>query len=353
MAQRILMAGNEAAGEGAVRAGCEAYFGYPITPQNEFTAYMAQRMPELGRVFLQAESELAAINMVYGAAAAGKRAMTSSSSPGISLKQEGISYIAASQLPAVVVNVQRGGPGLGGIGPSQGDYWQATRGGGHGDYRTVVLAPASVQEMFSFTARAFELADRYRMCVVVLADAYLGQMMEPIVVPDEPFPPPPPKPWALTGCRDREPNIVRSLYLGEGELEEANYRYHEVYARVEREETCCERVALDDAEVVLVAYGMTARVCRQAVAAGRERGLRVGLLRPVTLWPFPAEAVRQAAEQARAFLVVEMSMGQMVEDVRLALDGLRPTELLGRPAAVPQADEILDRAAPLAESRQR
>ena len=350
MPNRELMSGNDAAGEGAIYAGCDAYFGYPITPQNEFTAHMAARMPELGRVFIQAESELAAISMVYGASAAGKRAMTSSSSPGISLKQEGISYIAGSRLPAVVVNVQRGGPGLGGIGPSQGDYWQATRGGGHGDYRTIVLAPASAQDMFDFTAQAFDLADRYRMCVLVLADAYIGQMMEPVVVPDEPAPPPPPKPWAVTGCAGREPVAIRSLFLGENELEEHNYRLGEDYRRVEREALRWDAVQVDDADVVLVAYGMCSRLCREAVARGRAGGLRLGLIRPITLWPFPSQAIVDAAGHAQAFLAVEMSMGQMVEDVRLALEGRRPVGLLGRPAAVSEATEICERAAALLES---
>jgi len=351
MPEKLLMAGNEAAGEGAIRAGCDAYFGYPITPQNEFTAHMARRLPELGRVFVQSESELAAINMVYGASAAGKRAMTSSSSPGISLKQEGISYLAGSQLPAVVVNVQRGGPGLGGIGPSQSDYWQATRGGGHGDYRTVVLAPATVQEMFDLAADAFELADRYRMVVVVLADAYLGQMMEPVVIPDEPFPPPPPKPWALTGCEGRDPNTVVSLYLIEAELEQHNHRLYETYRRVEREETRWDAVNVEGAEVVLVAYGICARMCREVVALGRQRGRRIGLIRPITLWPFPSQAVAEAAEGGCPILVVEMSMGQMIDDVRLALEGRAPVALLGRPAVLPQAEEIFERAMALAGSR--
>ena len=350
MAHKVLMAGNEAAGEGAIQAGCDAYFGYPITPQNEFTAYMARRMPELGRVFIQAESELAAISMVYGASAAGKRAMTSSSSPGISLKQEGISYIAGSQLPAVVVNVQRGGPGLGNIGPAQGDYWQATRGGGHGDYRSIVLAPASVQEMFDLTAKAFELADKYLMCAIVLADAYLGQMMEPVVFPDQPFPPPPPKPWALTGADGRPPNTVRSLFLGDGELEQHTYDLFDTYRRVERDETRWQAVAAEDAEVVLVAYGICARVCLEVVALSRALGQRVGLLRPTTLWPFPKDAVRMAAKHAKAILVVEMSMGQMVDDVRLALDGSRQVALLGRPAYVPAIEEVHECAAALLES---
>ncbi|MFW6161569.1 MAG: 3-methyl-2-oxobutanoate dehydrogenase subunit VorB [Planctomycetota bacterium] len=347
MAEKVLMAGNEAAGEGAIRAGCDAYFGYPITPQNEFTAYMARRMPEEGRVFLQAESELAAISMVYGAACAGKRAMTSSSSPGVSLMQEGISYIAGSLLPCVVVNVQRGGPGLGGIGPSQSDYYQATRGGGHGDYRTVVLAPNSVQEMFDLTAHAFQLADRYRMCVIVLSDAYIGQMMEPVTLPEEPFPPPPPKPWALTGCAGREPNTVKSLYLIEEDLERHNYRLQDTHRSIEEEETRWEETAVDDADVVLVAYGSPSRICREAVARGRERGLRLGLIRPITLWPFPVEAIQRAAQRPVRFLVVEMSLGQMADDVRLALDGSRPVDLIGRPAVVASANEILDRAARL------
>ena len=350
MPQKVLMAGNEAAGEGAIRAGCDAYFGYPITPQNEFTAYMADRMVALGRVFIQAESELAAISMVHGAAAAGKRAMTSSSSPGVSLKQEGISYLSGSELPAVVVNVQRGGPGLGNIGPSQGDYYQATRGGGHGDYRTIVLAPASVQEMFELTAEAFALADKYRMVVLVLADAYLGQMMEPVVLPDQPFPLPPPKPWALTGCAGREPNVIRSLYIGEGELEERCYILRDKYDRVAAAERRAESVLVDDADVVLVAYGSCARTCREAVALGRDAGHRVGLVRPITLWPFPAQAMRDAARRGAAFLSVEMSLGQMVDDIRLALDGRCTIDVLGRPAMAPQTPEILDRAVSLIQS---
>jgi len=352
MPQKILMMGNEAAGAGAILAHCDAYFGYPITPQNEFTAYMARRMPEEDRIFIQAESELAAISMVYGAAATGKRAMTSSSSPGVSLMQEGISYIAGSRLPAVVVNVQRGGPGLGGIGPSQADYWQATRGGGHGDYRTIVLAPASAQEMLLLTAKAFHLADRYRMVCVVVADAYLGQMMEPVVVPDEPFPAPPPKPWAVTGCKGREPNTIKSLYLIEAELDQANYLLHQTCDAIAREETQCELVAVDDAQLVLVAYGISARVCREAVAVGRQRGLKLGLLRPITLFPFPTHAIQALAERPVAFLSVEMSMGQMVDDVRLAVGGRRAVEHFGRPATLVDAEEILDRASHLIAASQ-
>ena len=347
MAQRVLMAGNEAAAEGAIRAHCDAYFGYPITPQNEFTAYMARHMPEHGRVFVQAESELAAISMVYGAACAGKRALTSSSSPGISLMQEGISYIAGSRLPVVIVNVQRGGPGLGGIGPSQADYWQSTRGGGHGDYRTMVLAPASAQEMFDLTAHAFVLADRYRMPVLVLADAFLGQMMEPVALPEQPLPPPPPKPWALTGCKGRDPNTVKSLYLVDEELDAHNFRLEDTCRTLERDETRVESLAVDDADVVLVAYGMSARMCRAAVHQGREGGLKLGLIRPITLFPFPTAAIRQAAERPVAFLSVEMSTGQMVEDVRLAVAGRRAVEWFGRPATLVSADEIVDAASRL------
>jgi len=344
MPEKRLMAGNEAAGEAAILAGCDAYFGYPITPQNELTAYMARHMPEHGRVFIQAESELAAINMVYGASCAGKRAMTSSSSPGVSLKQEGISYISGSLLPAVVINVQRGGPGLGGIGPSQADYFQATRGGGHGDYRTIVLAPGSVQEMFTLTAQAFEIADEYRLCVLVLADAYLGQMMEPVEMPDEPFPEPPEKPWALTGSEGRERNTVVSLHLNDHVLEAHNRSLHATYDRVARERTQWEAVEVADADVVLVAYGITSRFCREAIQLGREQGLRLGMVRPITLFPFPSAAIAEAAEGAKAVLVVEMSMGQMVDDVRLALGNGSRVELLGQPNVAPTAAVILDRA---------
>jgi 2-oxoglutarate ferredoxin oxidoreductase subunit alpha len=352
MPEKRLMAGNEAAGEGAIRAGCDAYFGYPITPQNELTAYMARHMPERGRVFIQAESELAAINMVYGAACAGKRAMTSSSSPGVSLKQEGISYISGSRLPAVVINVQRGGPGLGGIGPSQADYFQATRGGGHGDYRTVVLAPGSVQEMFDLTAEAFDIADQYRLVVVVLTDAYLGQMMEPVEIPDGPFPEPPEKPWALTGSEGREHNTIVSLHLDDEVLEQHNKNLQATYDQVARERTRWKELQLEDADVVLVAYGITSRFCREAVAMGREQGLRLGLLRPITLYPFPSEALVAAAEGAKAVLVVEMSMGQMVDDVRLVLGDRSRTELLGKPVIAPTAAQIVDRARQILEGGQ-
>jgi 2-oxoglutarate ferredoxin oxidoreductase subunit alpha len=336
--------GNEALAEAAVLAGCDAYFGYPITPQNEIIAYMSKRMPEEGRVFVQSESELAAINMVYGAAATGKRAMTSSSSPGISLMQEGISYLAGAELPAVVVNVMRGGPGLGNIAPSQGDYFQATRGGGHGDYRTIVLGPWSVQELVDCMPLAFDLADQYRMTVLILADGILGQMMEPVVLQKKLRRELPAKDWALTGAKDRSQNIVRSLWLQEGVLEQLNYKLQAKYRQVQKNEVICEQYALEDAEIVVVAYGIAARIVRGAVNKARQEGIKAGWIRPVTLWPFPAEQISRAADEFRIFLVVEMSCGQMVEDVRLAVAGKTPVLFYGRPGGgVPTVEEILDK----------
>jgi len=352
VSERILMCGNEALGEAAIIAGCDAYFGYPITPQNEVTAYMSRRMPEEDQVFVQCESELAAINMVFGASATGKRAMTSSSSPGISLMQEGISYLSGAELPAVVVNVMRGGPGLGNIAPSQGDYFQATRGGGHGDYRTIVLGPSSVQELADCMPLAFDLADQYRMTVVVLADGILGQMMEPIVLEKKPARRMagkqgrklPPKDWALTGAKDRPQNIVRSLWLREGALEELNHKLQAKYEQVQRNEVLCEQYAIDDAEIVVVAYGVAARIVRGAVSKARQEGIKVGWIRPITLWPFPTEHISKAADQWRIFLTVEMSLGQMVEDVKLAVAGKTPVVFYGRPGGgVPTVDEILDK----------
>jgi len=338
------MCGNEALAEAAVIAGCDAYFGYPITPQNEIPAYMSRRMPEEGRVFVQSESELAAINMVYGASATGKRAMTSSSSPGISLMQEGISYLAGAELPAVVVNVMRGGPGLGNIAPSQADYFQATRGGGHGDYRTIVLGPSSVQELVDCMPLAFDLADQYRTPVVVLADGILGQMMEPIVLQKKPGRELPPKDWALTGAKGRGQNIIRSLWLGEGVLEELNYKLQAKYEQIQKNEVLCEQYEVDDAEIVVVAYGIAARIVRGAVDKAREEGIKVGWIRPITLWPFPTEQISRAAEEFRIFLTVEMSLGQMVEDVKLAIAGKAPVLFYGRPGGgVPTVDEILDK----------
>jgi len=339
--ERVLMAGNEAAGEAAIRAGCRFYFGYPITPQNELTEYMAREMSLAGGTFIQAESELAAINMVYGASAAGVRAMTTSSSPGISLKQEGISYLAGSELPAVIINIQRGGPGLGDIGPAQSDYFQATRGGGHGDYRTIVLAPASVQEMADLVMLGFHLADKYRNPVLVLADAQLGQMMEPLAFTEPPDEPLPAKDWALTGARGRASRIVKSFYWLPGALEEFNRRLGEKYARIEEAEVRAEAVHCEDARWVLVAYGSAARVCEQVVVEARGRAAPVGLLRPITLWPYPTGAVQELAERVQGFLVVEMSRGQMVEDVRLAVEGRVPVEFFGRTGGgIPTAEQV-------------
>jgi 2-oxoglutarate ferredoxin oxidoreductase subunit alpha len=338
------MCGNEALAEAAIIASCDAYFGYPITPQNEITAYMSRRMAEEGRVFVQSESELAAINMVFGASATGKRAMTSSSSPGISLMQEGISYLSGAELPAVVVNVMRGGPGLGNIAPSQADYFQATRGGGHGDYHTIVFGPSSVQELVDCMPLAFDLADQYRMTVLVLADGILGQMMEPIALEKKPRRKLPPKDWALTGAKDRPQNIVRSLWLAEGALEKLNYKLKAKYEQIEKSEVLCEQYGLDDADIVVVAYGIAARIVRGAVNKAREEGIKVGWIRPVTLWPFPMEQISKAADEFRLFLAVELSNGQMVEDVKLAVAGKAPVLFYGRPGGgVPTVDEILDK----------
>ena len=345
MKNKILMCGNEACGEGAMLAGCTFYAGYPITPQNELTAYMAKRMYETSGVFIQAESELAAINMVFGAACAGARAMTSSSSPGISLKQEGISYMAGCELPCVIVNMQRGGPGLGNIAPSQGDYFQAVKGGGHGDYKLIVLAPASAQELMDYTQFAFELADKYRNPVMILGDGLLGQMMEPVSIPaakDEPriFE----KPWALTGCRGRKPNIIRSLILAEGALEEHNKRLQEKFKLITQSEVKSEALNIKDSDIVLVAYGSVARIARASMEMARAKGLKVGLIRPVTVWPFPDKTIEDACVSAKKFLVVEMSAGQMVEDVRLAVNGRVPVEFYGRMGGgIPSEEEILSK----------
>jgi len=339
---RILMCGNEALAEAAIIAGCDAYFGYPITPQNEISAYMSRRMPDEGRVFVQSESELAAINMVFGTSATGKRSMTSSSSPGISLMQEGMSYLAGAELPAVVVNVMRGGPGLGNIGPSQADYFQATRGGGHGDYRTIVLGPSSVQELADCMPLAFDLADQYRMPVMVLADGILGQMMEPVVLEQKPRRDLPAKDWALTGADKRKQNIVRSLWLGEGVLEELNNKLRDRYEQIEKNEVLCEQYEVEDAQIVVVAYGIAARIVSGAVDRARQEGIKVGWIRPITLWPFPTEQVSRAADELRIFFVVEMSNGQMVEDVKLAIAGKSPVVFYGRPGGgFPTVDEIL------------
>jgi len=344
MGERILMCGNEALAEAAIIAGVEAYFGYPITPQNEIPAYMSRRMPELGRVFVQSESELAAINMVFGAAATGKRAMTTSSSPGISLMQEGLSYLAGAELPSVVVNVMRGGPGLGNIAPSQSDYFQATRGGGHGDYRMIVLAPSSVQEMADLVSLAFDLADQYRMTVMILADGLLGQMMEPVVLEEKPKRKLAPKDWALTGADGRSQNIVRSLWLKDGALEQLNEKLQAKYNLIKENEIICEQYEIDDADIVVVAFGIMARIVRSAVKKAREQGIKAGWIRPVALWPFPCKIISRAAEQPRIFLTVEMNLGQMVEDVKLAVAGKAPVVFYGRAGgAVPTVEQILEK----------
>ncbi len=343
MTEKVLMKGNEAIAEAAIMAGCRHYFGYPITPQTEIAAYMAKRMPKVGGTFLQAESEIAAINMVYGASAAGRRVMTSSSSPGISLKGEGISYLVGSDLPAVIVNAQRGGPGLGGIQPSQSDYFQATRGGGHGDYHLIVLTPASVQEMAELTIRGFDLADKYRTPVMILADGTIGQMMEPVSF-DFQISEPPAKPWATTGTEmSRFHNVINSLYLKAPELEQTNYVRYEKYAEIERDEAMCEEYMTDDADIVLAAFGIAARVSKNAVNAARKEGIRAGLLRPITVWPFPKEAFRKAADHASAIISVELSMGQMIEDVKLATECRVPVTLCNRVGGmIPSPKQILE-----------
>ncbi|MFH1779238.1 MAG: 3-methyl-2-oxobutanoate dehydrogenase subunit VorB [Candidatus Omnitrophota bacterium] len=344
MVAKILMCGNEVIGEAAIQAGCRFYAGYPITPQNELTQYMARRIVEVGRTFIQAESELAAINLVFGASAAGARAMTSSSSPGISLKQEGISYLAACQLPAVIVNMMRGGPGLGNIAPAQSDYFQATKGGGHGDYKTIVLAPATVEEAWNLTRLAFDLADEYKNPAMILGDGILGQMMEPIEIisrasnNEHRIS----KPWALTGCRGRRPNVIRSLLLGEGELEEHNKVLQLKYNKIKSKEVRFESVYTEDSDLVIVAYGTTSRIVRAAILKARRDRLRVGMLRPITLWPFPDKEIQKLAKKAKAFLVVEMSVGQMVEDVKLAILGERPIHFYGRTGGgVPTEEAVL------------
>ncbi len=341
--ERNLMKGNEALAEAAIRAGCRGFFGYPITPQTELSAYMAKKMAKAGGVFLQAESEIAAINMVLGAAASGVRAMTSSSSPGVSLKAEGISYMAGSDLPCVIINVQRGGPGLGGIQPSQADYWQATRAMGHGDFHILVYAPCSVQEMVDMVSKAFDTADKYRMPAMILADGLLGQMMEPVTFPEIKAEQPE-KPWAANGHGGkRSHNIINSLYLKPEVLQKSVWERFERYERVKKEESDAESYLTDDAEIVVAAYGATARVAKSAVNSARAAGIKAGLLRPKTLWPFPEEQLKKACKNADAVLCVEMSMGQMVDDVKLALSCSKPVHFLGRTGGVvPKPSEILE-----------
>jgi len=342
MADKVLMKGNEAIAEAAILAGCRHYFGYPITPQTEIAAYMAKRMPKIGGCFLQAESEIAAINMVYGVSSTGKRVMTSSSSPGIALKSEGLSYLAGADLPALVINVQRGGPGLGGIQPSQSDYFQATRAGGHGDFRMIVLAPSSVQEMADLTVRGFELADKYRMTAMILADGTLGQMMEPVSLDFE-VAPVPEKPWATVGTGMKRPhNIVNSLSLVAEELERFNFSCYERYAEVEKNETMYEEYMMEDAEIAIAAFGIAARVAKNAIVEARRGGIKVGMIRPITLWPFPVAPFRAAADKVKAMISVEMSMGQMIEDVRLATECRVPVTLCNRVGGmIPTPEQVL------------
>jgi 2-oxoglutarate ferredoxin oxidoreductase subunit alpha len=331
---KILIQGNWAIGEAAIRAGCRFYSGYPITPQNELTEYMADHMRKAeGGTFIQAESEIAAINMVLGASAAGARAMTSSSSPGISLKQEGISALAADELPAVVVNIMRGGPGLGNILPSQGDYFQATRGGGHGDYRTIVLAPASVQELADLTMDAFDLADQYRNPVLILADGMMGQMMEPITF-KKPKPRNYEEKYILKGCGAGKSKFIRALILDALNMEEHNWKLFRKYQVISEREVRHENFKTEDADLVLVAYGTAARIAKGAIKRSREMGLKVGLIRPITLWPFPSEAIKELANSVEKFLVFEMSTGQMLEDVKMALCGRGSIHFYGRPGGV-------------------
>ncbi len=341
--KKILISGNEAIAEGAIQAGCSFYAGYPITPQNELIAYMAQYMPKTGGVFIQAESELAAINMVYGASAAGARAMTSSSSPGISLKQEGISYIAGAQLPAVIVNIMRGGPGLGNIAPAQSDYFQATRSGGHGDYHTIVLAPGSVQEAYDLAQTSFDLADKYRIPVIILGDGILGQMMEPVQLSAKKIKPGNLKPWALSGCRGRKPNIIKSFALAEGALEKLNLKLQQKYKVIKNKESRYESLFLDDAKIILVAYGTMARIAKSALIRLRLAGKKIGLIRPISLWPFPEQVFCPGNKKIK-YLVIEMSYGQMLEDVRLAVNGSSEVEFLGRSGGgVPSEEEIISK----------
>lgn len=343
MSEKVLMKGNEALAEAAIKAGCRHYFGYPITPQTEVAAYMARRMPKIGGTFLQAESEIAAVNMVIGAASCGLRAMTSSSSPGISLKSEGISYMAGCDLPALIVNVQRGGPGLGGIQPSQSDYFQAVKGGGHGDYHLIVLAPDSVQEMYSLCFKAFDLADKYRMPAMILADGTLGQMMEPVSIDNEDVKVYD-KPWATTGTGNHPGrNIINSLSLSPAQLEEWNISRFERYAALKEREVMYEEFMTEDADYIIVAFGIVARIAKNAIKEARENGIKVGLIRPITLFPFPEKALAAAAEKAKAFLSVELNMGQMADDVKLAVKCKKPVYFYGRTGGVlMRPEDIVD-----------
>ena len=344
MAERLLMKGNEAIGEAAIHAGCHYYYGYPITPQSELTAYMAKRLLKIdGAAFVQAESEVAAINMVYGTAATGGRVMTSSSSPGISLKQEGISYIACSELPCVIVNMQRGGPGLGSIQPAQGDYFQATKGGGHGDYHLIVLAPSSVQELVDLTIKAFDLADKYRNPAMVLGDGLLGQMMEPVEFKDQQVDVPSKEDWALSSCRGREPRKVVPFNLDPSELEKLVNKIGKKYEKMQ-DDVEYELVNMENPDIVIVAYGTVARIVKTTIQKGKQEGINIGLIRPITLYPFPSKVINQYADKVNHILVSEMSLGQMVEDVKLAVEGKAKVSFYGRTGGVVMSpSEVLEK----------
>ena len=341
--EKILDRGNEAVAMGAIDAGCLLFFGYPITPQNEIPEYLSKHLPPLGGVFIQAESEIASINLLLGASATGARAMSSSSSPGISLMQEGISYMAGSELPAVIVNISRSGPGLGGISASQGDYFQATRGGGHGDYRMIVLAPSTVQEMYDLTCLAFDLSDKYRNPAMILGDALIGQMKEPLIRQKPEKMDLPPKDWALTGARGRKPNKIKSLYLQEGELTEHNWKLYQKYEKMKKEEVRFETVNTEDARFVIAAFGSMARVSKTAMELARQEGMKVGLFRPITLYPYPEKALYDISKRVKQFLTVELNTGQMVEDVKLSVDRDAEVNFYGKPpGALPPPEEVLE-----------
>jgi len=344
MSKKVLMKGNEAIGAAAIIAGCRHYFGYPITPQSELPAYLAKHMPKNNGVFLQAESEVAAINMVYGSGGAGVRVMTSSSSPGVSLKQEGLSYIACAEVPCLIVNVVRGGPGLGNSAPAQCDYFQAVKGGGHGDYRLVVLSPSSVQEMADFTLLGFDIADKYRTPVMMLSDGYLGQMMEPVEMPDASEIKKYDKPWATTGAKGRGQNLISSIHLVPEDMEKHIHKLYKKYDEIEKNELRFEEYKCDDAEYVIVSFGITARICKTTCVMAREQGIKLGLIRPKTLWPFPIAPIAKLAAKpgVKGFISVELSMGQMIEDVKLAVNGKKPVEFFGRQGGVvPSPNEVL------------
>ena len=343
MGERVLMKGNEAIAQAAISAGCRHFFGYPITPQTEVAAYMSKMMPKVGGVYLQGESEVASINMVLGAAAAGVRVMTSTSSPGISLMSEGISYIAGSDVPCVIVNVQRGGPGLGGIQPSQSDYFQATRSTGHGDFHLIVFAPSTIPETVDLVNKAFDIGDKYRMPVMILSDGMLGQMMEPVVLPEETNTAKD-KPWAACGHQGkRKHNVINSLYIDPNELERLVRERFEKYKTIQATEQMAEEYMTEDADIVVVAYGASSRVSRSAVDMARKQGIKAGLIRPITLWPYPVDTIKKVAKTAKVFLSVEMSMGQMVDDVRLAVNGAVPVEFYGRTGGIiPTPKEVYD-----------